>query len=121
METTSNQVFKTLKKQKRGPKAKKVMTFCRPKRINFESDEQGPYQLDTVDNVCRTLGSKNEVEYEFRFDKVFENDCHQNEIFGSIGLPSINRLFKEQKDSLIFSYGVSGSGKTYTIIGEGDS
>ena len=65
MERSLNSAFKTQKKQKKSNKSKKVMTFCRPKLIDFEGDEQGPYQIDTKNNVCRTLGTKNEVENEF--------------------------------------------------------
>jgi kinesin family protein 20 len=45
-----------------------------------------------------------------------END-DQEEIFNKVCLPMLSDVYNEFKSGVIFSYGVTNSGKTYTIIG----
>ena len=56
---------------------------------------------------------------EYEFDKVFDADASQSEVFESIAKEKILHVF-DGINSTIFAYGQTGSGKTFTIFG-GDS
>ncbi|XP_051176813.1 kinesin-like protein KIF23 [Leptopilina boulardi] len=50
------------------------------------------------------------------FTRVFPSETSQSEIFHIIALPLIENLF-QGKNSLLFTYGITGSGKTFTMMG----
>ncbi|KAL2733466.1 kinesin-like protein KIF23 isoform X1 [Vespula maculifrons] len=51
------------------------------------------------------------------FSKVFGDDTTQKEIFNVVALPLVTNLINGE-NSLLFTYGVTGSGKTYTMTGD---
>lgn len=53
----------------------------------------------------------------FTFDRVFGPDSTQPEVFKSAALPVINQMLAGY-NCTIFAYGQTGTGKTYTMIGE---
>ncbi|UXI15491.1 hypothetical protein NH340_JMT01434 [Sarcoptes scabiei] len=54
--------------------------------------------------------------YRFRFKHLFDQKSTQNDIFQQIGSPLVYDLIHGH-NGLIFTYGVTSSGKTYTITG----
>jgi len=52
----------------------------------------------------------------YSFARIFGDQTSQQEIFEKIGLPLVKDLL-EGKNGLLFTYGVTGSGKTYTMLG----
>jgi kinesin family protein 20 len=65
---------------------------------------------------------------DFTFDKVFPESTPQESFYRSVGLPlvdrfcrqnlsSLFRLFKSEGSSVLFAYGATGSGKSFTIQG----
>lgn len=60
-------------------------------------------------------GSAKDVIYSFQ--RVFEESVGQKELFDTVGLPLVKSLV-EGRNGLLFAYGVTGSGKTYTMNGE---
>ncbi len=52
----------------------------------------------------------------YSFQKIFNDATTQKEIFNELGLPLVKDLL-DGKNGLLFSYGVTGSGKTYSMIG----
>ncbi|KAI8924527.1 P-loop containing nucleoside triphosphate hydrolase protein [Entophlyctis helioformis] len=54
--------------------------------------------------------------YEFRFDKLFDVDTKQEEVFDVVAKPVIQSTL-EGYNGTIFAYGQTGSGKTFTITG----
>ncbi|XP_015179777.1 PREDICTED: kinesin-like protein KIF23 isoform X2 [Polistes dominula] len=50
------------------------------------------------------------------FSRVFGDDTTQKEIFNTVALPLVTNLINGE-NSLLFTYGVTGSGKTYTMTG----
>lgn len=56
------------------------------------------------------------TESVYTFTKVFPPETHQSEFFTDVGLPLIRDLLNGQ-NGLLFAYGVTNSGKTYTIQG----
>lgn len=61
------------------------------------------------------INNKREV-YKFRFDKVFDQDCKQDEIFEEVAQGVIDNVLTGYNGT-IFAYGQTGSGKTFTITG----
>lgn len=51
------------------------------------------------------------------FHHVFEEDASQETVFKRTTIPLINDVFRG-KSCLLFAYGLSGGGKTYTMNGE---
>ncbi|XP_012534885.1 kinesin-like protein KIF23 [Monomorium pharaonis] len=56
-------------------------------------------------------------EIQTTFSHVFTSDVTQREIFKTVALPLIENLI-HGRNGLLFTYGVTGSGKTYTMTGE---
>lgn len=50
------------------------------------------------------------------FSYIFGQNASQKEVFDLVALPLVENLING-KNSLLFTYGVSGSGKTYTMSG----
>ena len=55
--------------------------------------------------------------HRFTFSKIFKETTTQKEFFASTVLNTV-KDFIEGQNCLIFTYGVTNSGKTYTIQGE---
>ncbi|CAB0012709.1 unnamed protein product [Nesidiocoris tenuis] len=55
-------------------------------------------------------------EYQYTFRKVFEESAGQKDVFEEVALPLVQNLLNG-RNSLLFTYGVTGSGKTYTMTG----
>lgn len=55
-------------------------------------------------------------EYQYTFKRVFSESSTQKEIFDDIALPLVEQLI-QGRNGLLFTYGVTGSGKTYTMTG----
>lgn len=55
-------------------------------------------------------------EHRFIFDRLFDEDSEQNEVYECIGQPLLNSAL-EGYNATIFAYGATGCGKTYTITG----
>lgn len=61
------------------------------------------------------INNKREV-YKFRFNKVFDQDCKQDEVFEEVAQGVIDNVLSGYNGT-IFAYGQTGSGKTFTITG----
>lgn len=61
------------------------------------------------------INNKREV-YKFRFNKVFDQDCKQDEVFEEVAQGVIDNVLTGYNVT-IFAYGQTGSGKTFTITG----
>lgn len=68
---------------------------------------------DTAANY--RAGTSKDVVYSFK--RVFDQTIGQKEIFDTVALPLVKSLV-EGRNGLLFAYGVTGSGKTYTMNGE---
>ncbi|XP_071450346.1 kinesin-like protein KIF20A [Hetaerina americana] len=56
-------------------------------------------------------------QYGFQFSKIYEPEATQKEIFEGSVLPLVNDFLKG-KDALLFAYGTSSAGKTFTMQGD---
>ncbi|KAK3913580.1 Kinesin-like protein KIF23 [Frankliniella fusca] len=99
-----------------------VQVFCRLRPMQNDSDQTcmtiiSPQSIqvsppDTSANY--RAGSAKDVIFSFK--KVFDETVGQKEIFETVGLPLVKSLL-DGRNGLLFAYGVTGSGKTYTMNG----
>jgi hypothetical protein len=57
------------------------------------------------------------IEIHCLFHHIFDEDDNQETVFEQTTAPLISNVFRG-KSCLLFAYGLSGSGKTYTMNGE---
>ena len=67
-------------------------------------------------NNDRGLEVTKTKEYNFKFDYIFDRKNNQNEVFQISTAFLVDNIF-DGYNSMIFAYGASGSGKTYTMFG----
>lgn len=95
----------------------KVIARFRP-LINIEKEltESKEIELKFLNEF--TVGiPKMMEEYEtFSFDRVFNSNASQEEIFDFVGRPIIQEVLTGYNGT-VFAYGQTGSGKTYTMMG----
>ncbi|CRG92582.1 Kinesin-like motor protein 9 [Talaromyces islandicus] len=91
--------------------------------LNVEpADSQGDSQSHSVHPTHITLqppnDSRKRAVEKFAFTRVFEEDSRQLELFESTGMASlIDGVLNEGRDGLVATLGVTGSGKSHTILG----
>ncbi|KKA23606.1 Kinesin family protein, partial [Rasamsonia emersonii CBS 393.64] len=62
--------------------------------------------------------SRKRAVEKFAFTRVFKEDAKQLDVFENTGMPSlINGVLNEGRDGLVATLGVTGSGKSHTILG----
>ena len=61
--------------------------------------------------------NSNNKEIQTIFSHVFPPSATQKEIFNIVAVPLVENVIRG-RNSLLFTYGVTGSGKTYTMTGE---
>ena len=68
---------------------------------------------------CNTEGEKDQDKnpsHSFTFDRVFGQNCTQQEIFEEVAIPSVDGVLNGYNGT-IFAYGQTGSGKSFTMEG----
>lgn len=68
---------------------------------------------DTVLQLVSPSGSKSSC---YNFKHIFEENVGQEQVFSSVCLPLVKDLL-DAKNGLLFTYGITSSGKTHTITG----
>lgn len=81
------------------------------------------------ESYLRILHGTNEVEVDppkgsvmkkgekFSFSGVFKESCSQVDVYKGAVLPLVENVLVNQRDSLFFTMGSSGSGKSHTVLG----
>ena len=96
-----------------------VQVFCRLKPLNEETEQPcitllSPKTLK-ISTPADSKVTRKDVQCVFRH--IFTSRCNQKEIFEHVAYPLLEDLLAG-KNGLLFSYGVTGSGKTYTLTGD---
>ena len=100
----------------------KIKTYARLRPLLDKNSTNISYSAAGKDLILHvpqesSKSSQNiETSYPFKFDKIFDTESTQEQVFNEIALPSINSAFSGY-NSTIFAYGQTGSGKTFTITG----
>ncbi|KAG6334382.1 hypothetical protein ID866_4703 [Astraeus odoratus] len=61
-------------------------------------------------------GTKRYKDKRFMFDRVFNSEARQDEVYSTTAKPLLNRLL-DGYNATVFAYGATGCGKTHTISG----
>ncbi|XP_041866140.1 kinesin-like protein KIF23 isoform X5 [Melanotaenia boesemani] len=99
-----------------------VGVYCRIRPLGTEDEEcciemisSTTIQLHAPDGLkANRNGEYKETQYSYK--KVFGINTTQMELFGDVAKPLVEDLI-HCKNGLLFTYGVTGSGKTYTMTG----
>lgn len=102
-----------------------VQVFCRIRPMKSDADmtcvkviSSSTVSLIPPENAINyKISSVKETQYVFKH--VFDVRSTQNEVYSTVAKPLVENLLKG-KNGLLFSYGVTGSGKTYTMTGNLD-
>ncbi|KAE9597118.1 hypothetical protein Lal_00007325 [Lupinus albus] len=100
-----------------------IRVFCRVRPL-LPEDGTGSDMVVSYPNSTESLGRGIELvqsgqQYPFTFDKVFDHEASQHDVF-----IEISQLVQSALDGYkvcIFAYGQTGSGKTYTMMGRPDA
>ena len=85
---------------------------------NYEivDDGQGLVIDIPKENQAVEVINNTKERHEFRFNKVFDREARQEEIFQDVALPAVTAAL-DGFNGTIFAYGQTGSGKTFTMTG----
>ncbi|KAK7252230.1 hypothetical protein RIF29_36041 [Crotalaria pallida] len=100
-----------------------IRVFCRVRPL-LPEDSTGSDMVVSYPTSAEALGRgielvQNGQKYPFTFDKVFDHETSQQDVF-----VEISQLVQSALDGYkvcIFAYGQTGSGKTYTMMGRPDA
>ena len=108
------------------PKSKMeaIKTFCRIrpcKSVNelFSISKNDDRILNINSSSLEKLNVGNNLKLinSYKFSKVFGENSTQEEVFELTCKPLLEDLILNQKSGLVFTYGMTNAGKTYTVIG----
>lgn len=98
-----------------------VRVFCRLRPLKDDESDESCITLvsPSVLSLNSPADSKYTVQRELhcQFKQIFTSYATQKEVFDFVAMPLLQDLIKG-KNALLLSYGVTGSGKTYTLAGE---
>eukprot|EP00736_Rhodelphis_marinus_P012015 Rmarinus@m.10824 len=81
-------------------------------------ERQEPRALHVRDGRTIRL-SRSAIEFEGSYDHVRDENASQKDIFDLVR-DNVEAVVKESRNTTIFAYGPTGTGKTYTILGSDD-
>lgn len=100
-----------------------VQVYCRLRPMQRDSDTpcmkiiSPTIVLLTPPATAISYRNENAKTMKYTFKEVFPPETNQQEVFDKVALPIVEGLIKG-KNGLLFTYGVTGSGKTFTMTGE---
>lgn len=103
----------------------KVAVYCRIRPIDEKEGNVSCARLESDTVVALTPPETSRAyrgggkETHYTFTKAFGEDSSQKDVFESVGRPLVKDLVTGW-NSLLFMYGVTGSGKTHTMQGTPD-
>ena len=86
------------------PLNKKELQYSSLKTLQIENDK------------IKIISSQKQKEIEFEFDFIFSEEITQKEIYEYTTEKLINKVM-EGFNATVFAFGATGSGKTYTMVG----
>ncbi|CEP14221.1 hypothetical protein [Parasitella parasitica] len=102
----------------------KAYLRIRPHSASYELDSTEPY-LEIVDDLevsmtppedSNAYRTRNRAPERYKFTKIFTDTVSQQDFFNKTTLPLIHDVLCGE-NALIFAYGVTNSGKTFSIMG----
>lgn len=96
-----------------------VQVYCRLRPLKNDHESTCVKILSpSILVLCTPSESRiNRKDLTYEFKHIFTSHANQKEVFDHVAYPLIDDLLNG-KNGLLFTYGVTGSGKTYTLTGE---
>ncbi|XP_058834186.1 kinesin-like protein KIF23 [Topomyia yanbarensis] len=100
-----------------------VQVYCRVRPLPCESDlsclrvTAHNMVVLTPPEIAINYKISNLKETQYLYRHVFEPAASQHEVYATVAQPLVEALIRG-KNGLLFTYGVTGSGKTYTMTGD---
>ncbi|PKY08529.1 kinesin-like protein [Aspergillus campestris IBT 28561] len=96
----------------------RCMTIDTPETRDSQLDGQAPNAGPTHITLQPPSDTRKRAVEKFGFTKVFDESASQLNVFGETGIDSLVKgVLQEGRDGLIATLGVTGSGKSHTILG----
>ena len=112
------------KKKQKSSKIEAIKTFCRIRPIkginelfSISPKDEKILNINSINLEKLNVGNNLKLINSYKFSKVFGEDSTQEEVFEYTCKPLINDLILNQKSGLVFTYGMTNAGKTFTVIG----
>ena len=87
--------------------------------VSIESDHQLAFHAPSDSAAYKnSVNGKGKLTHRFSFTKILPSETDQPGLFNEIVLPRLTKFLLEGRNQLIFSYGATSSGKTFTIQGD---
>lgn len=97
----------------------KVKVFCRVRKIDEGQTIHPNFKISGQNQSIEIHSDEQEKTYDnYSFFRVLDQQQDQVSVYDQLGSSFLDNLFKKGLNSLIFSYGVTNSGKTYSMIGQ---
>ena len=119
---TIDETFTPKKKAK--SKLKAIKTFCRirptksPNELfSIAKSDDRILNINSANLEKLNVGNNLKLINSYKFSKVFDENSTQEEVFEFTCKPLLDDLIFNQKSGLVFTYGMTNAGKTYTVIG----
>ncbi|XP_067941465.1 kinesin-like protein KIF23 [Watersipora subatra] len=93
-----------------------VEVYCRIRP--YDAGEKCVQMIDDTTVEVASSDAKVLGVMQYKFTKVFGETTSQKHLFDCVGAPLIDDLIRA-KNGLLFTYGITSSGKTYTMTGDG--
>ena len=119
---TIDETFTPKKKAK--SKLEAIKTFCRirptksPNELfSIAKSDDRILNINSANLEKLNVGNNLKLINSYKFSKVFDQNSTQEEVFEYTCKPLLDDLVLNQKSGLVFTYGMTNAGKTYTVIG----
>ncbi|OQV25628.1 Membrane metallo-endopeptidase-like 1 [Hypsibius exemplaris] len=103
----------------KGDSSDNVQVFCRVRPLPAAA-ERCIRRVDdrTIQLTAPSASARNALgkDTQYKFEYAFDEDASQAEVFEDVGLPLVRDLI-QGKSGLLFTYGITSSGKTFTMQG----
>lgn len=73
--------------------------------------------VDIKDNDIFLINPETKTKKKFTFDYLFDHNDNQEKLYNNIGKQVINNTYQGY-NSCVFAYGLTGSGKTFSMMGD---
>ncbi|KAJ7638560.1 kinesin-like protein [Roridomyces roridus] len=97
---------------------REVVQIIDDRILTFDPDEKDRSRA-FVERGFMPPGTKRYKDKRFMFDKVFNYEAHQQDVYASTAQPLLQGLL-DGYNATVFAYGATGCGKTHTISGTED-
>ena len=125
-ENNSNKKIENLspKKNPKNSKLETIKTFCRIRPIkginqlfSISNEDERILNINSANVEKLNVGDNLKLINSYKFSKVFGENSSQEEVFEYTCKPLIEDLIINKKSGLVFTYGMTNAGKTFTVIG----